>query len=251
MPSPFKWDAPGTLTRRASIRYDGGPALALAEPPPRAPRAEPVLGRAEQPAAAAAPWAAGPPAAAVKELVLAMAQSSDAVRTWFAAAKALGQEEFCRKHAHPFLIQEVASAEAPGADKLEFSTQEVTGGDDSIPLLSATTVGNLRVVKVVKRDSRIFVGMVGVGRADNNDIVQDHPAVSKFHAYFTRDPLDERLYSVTDAGSTNGTYVNGVRLKPHDPQRLSPRDLVSFGKSLGFRFHLPDTFHELVRLVAD
>lgn len=59
--------------------------------------------------------------------------------------------------------------------------------------------------------SNAFTLMVTLGRAANNDIVLAHPAVSKFHAYARR-LGDEWLLS--DAGSSNGTEVDGVAVRP-------------------------------------
>jgi len=38
-------------------------------------------------------------------------------------------------------------------------------------------------------------------------------------------------YFVTDLGSANGTYLNGIQLEPQVPARLRPADEVSFGPS--------------------
>jgi len=53
-----------------------------------------------------------------------------------------------------------------------------------------------------------------------------HPRVSKFHAFFITKAGD---WSIADAGSTNGTTVNGVRLAPRKPALLRSGDQVGFG----------------------
>lgn len=67
---------------------------------------------------------------------------------------------------------------------------------------------------------------VSIGRAMNQDIVLRHPRVSKFHAFFITKAGD---WSIADAGSTNGTTVNGVRLAPRKPALLRSGDQVGFG----------------------
>jgi adenylate cyclase len=63
-----------------------------------------------------------------------------------------------------------------------------------------------------------------VGRALNSDIPVFDPTISRKHAEVG---LDENGVHVTDLGSSNGTFLNGARI---DAARLSPGDVVTFGK---------------------
>jgi len=73
-----------------------------------------------------------------------------------------------------------------------------------------------------------FADRISVGRAINKDIVLRQSSISKFHAYFQLDEHD--TYYVADAGSKNGTAVNGKRLtEPRELVAISKGDLVSFG----------------------
>jgi pSer/pThr/pTyr-binding forkhead associated (FHA) protein len=65
------------------------------------------------------------------------------------------------------------------------------------------------------------------GRSDDVDIFLGDVTVSRHHVRFT---VDEAGLRVEDVGSTNGTYVNLVRV---DDTRLKPSDEVIIGK-----FHL-------------
>lgn len=69
---------------------------------------------------------------------------------------------------------------------------------------------------------------IGVGRARNRDVVLRHASVSKFHAWFQLDN-DGTVY-VADAGSTNGTKVDGKSLTPRELVAVEPGTPVSFGK---------------------
>jgi len=64
---------------------------------------------------------------------------------------------------------------------------------------------------------------VRVGRADDNDLVLADPEVSRHHARLERDGQGWRAI---DLGSTNGTWVNGVRL---DAATIAAGDEVAFG----------------------
>ena len=46
------------------------------------------------------------------------------------------------------------------------------------------------------------------------------------------------IFTVTDLGSVNGTWVNDRRIKPHQPVKILPGDLIHCGErceSHGFR----------------
>jgi len=71
-----------------------------------------------------------------------------------------------------------------------------------------------------------------VGRRPANNIVIADPYVSGSHAVIT---ASEGSFSVTDAGSTNGTFVNGERLSPNEPRTLNDGDEVMFAQNT-YRF---------------
>jgi len=76
----------------------------------------------------------------------------------------------------------------------------------------------------------LWEGRTTVGRRAENDIaLPGDPYVSGRHAEFL---CDEDGCSVTDVGSTNGTYYRGERLSPHRPQPLAPGDEVRLGQSV-------------------
>jgi len=70
-------------------------------------------------------------------------------------------------------------------------------------------------------------GLVSLGRTANNDLVLDYEQVSKVHAYFRVAPGTAQLY---DAGSRNGTWLNGKRLE--GPALLARGDQLAVGESL-------------------
>jgi pSer/pThr/pTyr-binding forkhead associated (FHA) protein len=63
-----------------------------------------------------------------------------------------------------------------------------------------------------------------IGRADYNDIVLPDPSVSTAHAKLQR---REGVWVVVDLDSTNGTFVDGERVKGESP--LAPGALLRFG----------------------
>jgi pSer/pThr/pTyr-binding forkhead associated (FHA) protein len=73
-------------------------------------------------------------------------------------------------------------------------------------------------------------GCVTIGRRSDNDIQLNDPAVSGAHARLMLEPNPDfkgfTLVHLEDAGSTNGTLVNGERVQR---RRLQDGDLVRVG----------------------
>jgi pSer/pThr/pTyr-binding forkhead associated (FHA) protein len=68
-------------------------------------------------------------------------------------------------------------------------------------------------------------GTVNVGRGKDNQVVLDHPTVSRQHAWVKGEGEE---FSVFDVGSANGTFVNDERVE--EPHRLENGDVVRFGE---------------------
>jgi ABC-type multidrug transport system ATPase subunit/pSer/pThr/pTyr-binding forkhead associated (FHA) protein len=98
----------------------------------------------------------------------------------------------------------------------------------------------LRIEKIDLSKDRIRIG-----RDASNDFAINHPVVSKHHAEIVK---QGGKYFVVDLGSTNGTFVNGIKIKRHELHELDrivigPSELHFSGESLS---HAPDT--QVVRL---
>lgn len=65
-----------------------------------------------------------------------------------------------------------------------------------------------------------------VGRANGNKVQIVSEKISRFHA---RVDVDGDAITVTDLGSTNGTFVNSVQLKLEEEQSLRSGDQIRFG----------------------
>ena len=66
-------------------------------------------------------------------------------------------------------------------------------------------------------------------REDDNDIVIPDPYCSGRHADLT---FAEGKFTLTDIGSTNGTFVNGVRLDANAPRDLAEGDEITLGRTV-------------------
>lgn len=89
--------------------------------------------------------------------------------------------------------------------------------------------------KMVYLDAEICT----LGRAEGCQILVRHPLVSRLHARIER---NGPRYVIADAGSVNGTYVNGRRLT--DQQLLTHDDTIGLGSARPvLRFIDPDPTH--------
>ena len=77
-----------------------------------------------------------------------------------------------------------------------------------------------------------------IGRGKRNDIVIDHPTVSKDHCVLLR---RKEGWLVSDTGSTGGTYVNGERTLGRT--RVLIDDVITFGRTQ-YRFKRGDEYQE-------
>lgn len=68
---------------------------------------------------------------------------------------------------------------------------------------------------------------VVIGRGGSSDVRLPDPSVSTRHATIRATGND---YAIVDEGSTNGTWVGGVRLNPQSPRTVKSGDLVRVGR---------------------
>ena len=83
-----------------------------------------------------------------------------------------------------------------------------------------------RLVRVRKRGGNPFAMMITIGRAPNNDIVIPGNDISKFHAFLCQQGTE---WTISDGGSTNGTFVEGEQLPVRAPRSLRPGTVVTLG----------------------
>ncbi len=77
---------------------------------------------------------------------------------------------------------------------------------------------------------------ISFGRKSDNDIVIDHPTVSGHHGRFRK---EEGHFVVEDLNSTNGTFINGRRIKSG---KVKDRDQIGVAGHI-LDFYADDTVH--------
>ncbi|HMN69597.1 MAG TPA: FHA domain-containing protein, partial [Bdellovibrionales bacterium] len=75
---------------------------------------------------------------------------------------------------------------------------------------------------------RVHGDLLTVGRAENCGLSIAHEALSRRHLSVT---LVDGVCWIEDHGSSNGTTLNGQRIKPHEPLRVRPEDVIELGQS--------------------
>ena len=154
-------------------------------------------------------------------------------------ARAEGTEPLVAQLGPFVLVGSIAEGED---DAWSFATHSVvspleTGGKDAGFDIDRS------VVYPLKKRLTTFAGTILVGRSSSNDLRIDHTAVSKLHA---RIKLDGDFFWLEDAGSRNGTFVDGERVSAESA--VYPGDTIRFG-SLSFRVHRTDRFCDLLRRI--
>jgi pSer/pThr/pTyr-binding forkhead associated (FHA) protein len=146
----------------------------------------------------------------------------------------------------PALVWEGPPVRAPEHGDEPFNSQPtLAGASDGAP-----QSGEVRVFFVRKESTRSNAFSMGVtiGRLASNDVVLDAAAVSRFHAFLQQDAKSGQ-WTLSDAGSDNGTFVDGRRLEPRKGQVLADGVRVTFGGAT-LTFLLPGSLARYVERQA-
>lgn len=90
-----------------------------------------------------------------------------------------------------------------------------------------------------KGDSFVFEGEALIGRSESAQIRIPHPVISGSHARIFHDPK-QKCYIIEDKGSSNGTFVDGIRVR--ETERLHALNVISFSENLVYFFQDLDAF---------
>ena len=78
-------------------------------------------------------------------------------------------------------------------------------------------------------------GVSVFGKSPTVDVYLDNQYVSRVHFQVSN---QDGVFFIADLDSTNGTFLNGERLTPHQERRLRDQDLIGLaGDQIVFRFH--------------
>jgi pSer/pThr/pTyr-binding forkhead associated (FHA) protein len=142
------------------------------------------------------------------------------------AVRGLDDKAFLGRFPHPFLLEEgLLRAETRSFGK------DGNGSDSS----RWAELSERQVFPIHRRDGK--AGDVALGRGALMDIKLDAQSVSSRHAVF-KPPGDGRSrWVVVDTVSTNGTFVDGVRIATGREVELSEATVLRFGPDLRLAFY--------------
>jgi len=124
-----------------------------------------------------------------------------------------------------------------------YSTRHAAGAQSFNPFSIVPT--NMAYPLRTKDRRAMFGASILIGRTDSNDICIPDESISKLHARVTR-----KGFALKDAGSTNGTFVNGRRLSPSEVVRVEAKLLLRFGDR-AFQVHSSEQLHQDLRNLDD
>jgi hypothetical protein len=105
-----------------------------------------------------------------------------------------------------------------------------------------TAVLSSRVIEIAKRKDITEPNMVTIGRSPDNDIVVYNKLVSRRHAYLLLNHRKKKC-SLIDIGSSNGTFLNGTKITPHEEYQLAEADEISIGPETKVVYFSSKAFH--------
>lgn len=145
---------------------------------------------------------------------------------------------FVAKHSHHVLVIVPVDDDQPTPIDTHACLNDLIAGR---PVLNESyRIGILRK----RYEGNQFDAIITVGRLQNNDISLADIEVSKVHAYFEKNEDDK--WSIEDANSTNGTFVNGQLLAPHTKVTVRSMDTLKFSRSVSAVFFSPGDFYHFL-----
>ncbi len=162
-------------------------------------------------------------------------------------AHRVSKQVFAQQRPHPFLLYARSSlwdrtlllARAAGGPG---------GGGRGTQLVSYDIpVGGLSFISPIrKRQAEGDLSVILLGRSTDNDVIVPVSSVSSRHATFT---LDTALsaWTVTDLGSTNGTFFGEEHMTPQTPYPLHDGSYLRLGGNLIAWFFTPGRIWEVLR----
>ncbi len=134
-----------------------------------------------------------------------------------------------------------AAAPTVTTDQFRYATEFTKRGPDA-PDPMADFLDSL-VIGLVKRQGGAFASVLIVGRTPTSDVWIDDASVSKLHARIAVE--DDDAHVISDARSTNGTWVNDVQLDEREERLLVDGTRLRFGDR-AFTVRSVTTLHQML-----
>jgi hypothetical protein len=144
----------------------------------------------------------------------------------------LGRDSFIRAVAPASLVRERGAKDYKALEKQERDLRNTYAEDTLLARIDGglfsteSDIGPWEIFPLAKKINAPFADMITIGRTQNNDIVLKDITVSRFHTFFRQ---KNDAWTVCDAGSKNGTFLNGDQLKTRREVAVKSGDVVKLG----------------------
>jgi hypothetical protein len=154
----------------------------------------------------------------------------------------LGRDDFLAAAAPAVLLRHGA----PGPEPSVSGTTTQTLDRELVEMVDGSRVhvrvtpepSEMEIYPLAKKPGASFRDRITIGRTLNNDVVIADHSVSRLHAYVR--PADG--WMVADAGSKNGSWLDGARLEPRREAQLSPGAVLRLGEVIAMFYPASDLF---------
>lgn len=154
------------------------------------------------------------------------------------------EEDFVKLHPVPALLVVDRAASSKGV--LDYFFPEKSG----YQLVTETIKGAAilrylgKVAFVTKQPGNPYPHLISIGRSPKNDITIGVESISKVHGYFV---MEGGGWCFTDHESTNGSKLNGKKLKAGRKYPLKENAELRLGLETTLEFMSPPTFYQYAR----
>ncbi len=159
-----------------------------------------------------------------------------------------GRDEFLREAAGGAVVRPARALNSPSTRRgHEPADSTLVVGLDSVLNQVAAEATGIEVLPLAKKAGAAFSDMITVGRTTNNDVVLNDVTVSRFHAYFKH---GANGWIVCDAGSKNGTRLDGTKLDARKELPVTSGAALVFGEVPVTFYDAPELFEYLSNLAG-
>jgi hypothetical protein len=180
--------------------------------------------------------------------------SGERMEDFIAATRSVTSEgAFVQAFPHPFLVREATGKKKPDAPASE-DRRTMRVSKAAAPVGDGFAQGgDVWIFRVCPRDPERNEGAVTLGRDAGCDVVLADGSVSSLHARFTLrleepddDEDDGKRFFVEDAGSSNGTFIDGEAIPPATPSRVEDQASIRFGPQVKVQFFTSAGFFQFM-----
>lgn len=154
---------------------------------------------------------------------------------------------FLAQNKCPFLVTvEVMDDALPGGMTPEGASAATVAQDPQKLRRASIAAREAKVYAIMKREGANKEKEILVGRSRDNDVWINDAEVSKHHARLS---VSKGNWSLVDAGSTNGTFINDRKIETSQATPLHTYDAVRLGRASKMQFLDAESFFDYLTVL--